>query len=666
MLLKSFAGAATHRSKRLPSTSYEHYNASSCSPPQRLPVPFGGPIPDASPPSSGTGPMNLQPNDPEVQIPAQLSSPARSTFAAKELSILHGNGRVDVNQYTNSDDGSPAPNRMPGPGMEIGDNILLHPVREVSVELPEALRMLNYSLSQSTNNSEEEDMEDLVRSEHEWWTAPSISATSSNGQLHPELGTSLYDTFRQPAVRANSPELLFLHFDKHTCGIMSMKDGPTENPWRTFIWPLALDSPALYHALSSMTVFHMSKRMPWLQVEGIKHLQKSVMFLNQGFSHDNIGEDAAIATTLVLAFSEAFDRHISSGKRHLQGARFLLCKAFTKRSFDRDSLQRLNFLYNVWVYLDVLARLTSDGDSDGSLDPTGWYVAPTREIDPLLGCAATLFPLIGRTASLVQRVRRSEKNSVGIIEDAMELKSHLEAWSTGEYYVQPEDTSSEVEHCITTAEAYRWVTLLYLHQAVPELHSPSAHDLAEKVMRLIASIPMDSRSCIVHIYPLLVAGCEAVGGEERNWVEARWKRMRDRMLIGNVDKAWEVVKEVWRRRDEFQNKRPAIVKLGSFCRVMEYQQPSAPDDIDEILLRDPETSVVDGNALQVPGWCVMTDSITGRPLIERAGRRSRDILQGPREGDLEFEVSVKGKLHWLGVMKQWGWEGATPQTSVPP
>jgi hypothetical protein len=105
-------------------------------------------------------------------------------------------------------------------------------------------------------------------------------------------------------------------------------------------------------------------------------------------------------------------------------------------------------------------------------------------------------------------------------------------------------------HCIYTAQAYRLATLLYLQQAVPEVESYPAHDLAQRIMSLIFAIPYSSGSCIVHIYPLLVAGCEALD-DERKLVCERWTNMCNRMWIGNVDKAWAVTKEVWQRRDMF-------------------------------------------------------------------------------------------------------------------
>ena len=43
-------------------------------------------------------------------------------------------------------------------------------------------------------------------------------------------------------------------------------------------------------------------------------------------------------------------------------------------------------------------------------------------------------------------------------------------------------TTWDLPLCIATAEAYKYSTLLYLHQAVPEIPSFSAHALAEKYL----------------------------------------------------------------------------------------------------------------------------------------------------------------------------------------
>lgn len=487
--------------------------------------------------------------------------------------------------------------------------------------------------------------------------APSMISSYSSDSRSSQGENFIYlqDIFKRPAVVAESPEILLSYFDKNTCGIMSIKDGPTENLWRTLIWPLARDSKALYHAISSMTAFHMSRQRPQLRVEGMEHMRRSIRYLAEGLSHGDIRQDAALGTTLVLAFSEAFDTHISTGIEHLRGARVLINQSLPKISslnVNSEGFQRLQFLYNVWVYLDVLAGLTSDADESSSTNPKMFYnplaSSSPSSVDPLLGCSATLFPLIGQAACLVQRVRKLEKNSVGIISAAMDLKVLLESWQAQEYYEPIEDPLSDVIHCITTAEAYRWATLLYLHQAVPELPSPDAHELADKVLRLIASIPANSRCCVVHIFPLVAAGCEAVGDEERNWVRERWEGMMNRMWIGNVEKAWQVVKEVWRQRDEFQAQQAPLITPS---------YPLSPSSSPRSNCGSPPTHSM------LP-WDAGFEPVSQRPLPQRAKRSSaEDILHEHRRGEWEYEVSIRGGLHWLGVMKQWRWEGTFPHPS---
>lgn len=495
---------------------------------------------------------------------------------------------------------------------------------------------------------EDDDIEEIIRespnTQEFWFSCPSpspsnASAHSSSSQSSYESVASGYDIPSRPYFGIDSAEMLLLHFDKNTCGIMSVKDGPTENPWRTLIWPLAKGSPALYYAIASMTAFHMSRDQPELRLKGIEHMHSSVNHLREAFEYGTIGNDAALATTLVLAFSEAFDQHTSSGTQHLRGAKGFVNQALVKYQTSGSSPEGKKmfiFLYNVWVYLDVLARLTSDGDDDNETIHAPVSHGPlerTNQIDPLLGCAATLFPLIGRVAGLVQRVRKVEKNSTSIIEQAREIKTQLEGWEAREdHYVKPEDPLLDVAHCINTAEAYRWATLLYLHQAVPELPSPTAHELAKKVMGFLATIPKSSGSCIVHIYPLLAAGCEAVGKKERDWVDNRWQDMCARMWIGNVEKAWEVVREVWDRRDRFEQEQQQSYCWGS--------------------------GAVSENSGMGPKRRAIIDSERW-PRPRRVTKRSSttDLVREFEEGKMEYEVTVRDKLHWVSVMKDRNWEG---------
>lgn len=513
----------------------------------------------------------------------------------------------------------------------------------------------------------EDDVEEIIRqpqmSDNEMWV-PLYNSQAQSGyssRIDSSMATrddSLYRLFRQPEVQAGSPEMLMLRFDRQTCGILSVKDGPTENPWRTLVWPLARDSTALYHAIASMTAFHHAKEKPALRVDGIEHMRRSIRSLASGI--EKMRTDTALATTLVLAFSESWDVHISTGIEHLRGARVLVNQALTKhtkRPLGGDDLARLKFLCNTWVYMDVIARLTSiDDDDDTDFDTilaplNGSYERQSTDIDPLMGCASTLFPLIGRAANLCRKVREMESNSIAIISQAVELKEQIEQWEPSTDLEDPEDPSCKIRDALQTAEAYRFATLLYLHQAVPEIPSLTNAQLAQEVLRRLATVPLSSRVVIVQIYPLLAAGCEAYDSEARRWVEDRWLAMSQRMWIGNIDKCLEVTREVWNRRDmaeaakeaaKLTQRRPMMMHSESSKRKFEEEQMEDMFSFSDML------NGTSGSGLKRPRNSFSMQSGPSQPKKNKP----EPIIE-----QMDLEMTVRGSLHWVGVMKEWGWEG---------
>lgn len=502
------------------------------------------------------------------------------------------------------------------------------------------------------------------------------SCSSPAAIVFPQRITYLYE---QPSLAQTSPEMLMLRFDRLTCGILSIKDGPNENPWRTLIWPMAQTSPALYHAISSMTAFHSSRDIPALRVAGHEHKSESVRNLLEGIEEGTMNLDTAIATTLALAFAEAWDQHISSGNDHIQGARAMINIALNQHkqsALTGLNLARLKFLCNAWVYLDVIARVTTaDDDTSDDYDklyclysePHSPQIGPSghagfgidfgmpidSELDPLMGCASTLFPLIGRTANLIRRVYRAESNSPPMISQAMELKLLLETWDPPAFIEPPEDPTCDVRHALQTAEAYRWATLLYLHQALPEIPERlTTSDMAKKVLVFLATVPLASRCVIIHIYPLFMAGCEADVEEDRQWIKERWTAMMNRMRIGIIEKCVEVMEEVWRRRDEYK-------RLPSRRNLIATSDLHSPKMNRPISTR--RGSSFNSIASASEGTMVWADKLrrmTARDLSQMDAasiscRGSRDAVNGST-GSLH---TVRGRLHWIGVMKDWGWEG---------
>ncbi|CAA9959975.1 c6 finger domain-containing protein [Pyrenophora teres f. maculata] len=489
-----------------------------------------------------------------------------------------------------------------------------------------------------TNDADDiEELERDSRNDQGSWVmrlpSPVSSNSSSSSSDSPQLKIPA-----QIHISYTSAESLTRRYDRETCGVLSLKDGPTENPWRTLIWPLSRDCPALFHAIASMTSFHLSKDTPTLRIQGIDHMRNAVHALAAGLQ--NMRVDAAISTTLVLAFAESWDQHISTGINHIKGAKILINQALIQHQhtpMQGEEWTRLKFLCNTWIYMDVLARLTSaDDDETYDVDSVQEKIYATGEtdttLDPLMGCAHTLFPIIGRVANLVRKVRRSDSNGPTIISQAVHLKSQLEGWTPPSFIEDPEDETTSPHDTIKTAVAYQYATLLYLYQAVPELGSQSPRALARKVLCDLATVAPSSRAIIVHIYPLMAAGCEATEQDEREWVKERWSLMSARMKLGIIERCLEVTKEVWNRRDAHEAER-----LNNQMNSMRSESFSSDATINHDFGTYPEDFGMDGEFhwQESPNWEPASISKTV---------------------SLDPDITVKSRLHWLGVMKDWNWE----------
>lgn len=522
---------------------------------------------------------------------------------------------------------------------------------------------------------------DMTDDTHIWpfsFTSPSSSKSSGSSEdsLAQWRGPVNY-MYQQPTFAPDSAEMLTFRFDKMTCGILSVMDGPNENPWRNLVWPLAQQSPALYHAIHAMTAFHSSTDVPALRVAGHEHKQASLRYIQEGIRDNSMAQQTAIATALALGFSESWDQHTASGNGHIKGAQVLVKQALSRHQVEPLTgvdLSRLKFLCNAWVYMDVIARLTSV-DSDESNDFDNLYVLNENtqqpdpcaagppgfgidfgmpidaRLDPLMGCASTLFPLIGRVANLVRKVCRSTTNSPAVITTANDLMVALETWDPPAFIEPPEDPTSHVQHTLQTAEAYRWATLLHLHQSVPELPGMSSAELANRVLTYLATVPLASRTVIVQIYPLMVAGCEASNMEDRQWVRDRWNAMGQRMKIGVIEKCALVTEEVWRRKDEYEAQPTTRRRLVATADL----QPARPRGVPL-----PREHVGDpGRFGMVFSWIDGIDDLGLhlRPGSGGPSERTRMNMPHSLRDNIDPAYTVRGHLHWVGVMWDWNWEG---------
>lgn len=77
------------------------------------------------------------------------------------------------------------------------------------------------------------------------------------------------------------------------------------------------------------------------------------------------------------------------------------------------------------------------------------------------------------------------------------------------------------------------------------------------------------------LWPLFAAACEAMTGEDREMAERAFEAVGKRQGMMNIERSWEIVKEVWRRADwadvvaGLSVERPGAASLAQGCGAKE-------------------------------------------------------------------------------------------------
>ncbi|ODQ78242.1 hypothetical protein BABINDRAFT_9465 [Babjeviella inositovora NRRL Y-12698] len=246
-----------------------------------------------------------------------------------------------------------------------------------------------------------------------------------------------------------------------------MKNNPTENPWRTLSLPLVQKYPVVYSAISPITCFHIARSDDDIRAAGMGHMRDAVIRSEEGLKEESPPADMALVTCLALAVSVCWNCHISTGITHLKGAKKKIRQVLSTLNRVRPvyTPKSVQFLLNCWMYFEVMALITSEGDNERL------FLQETTDTEG-------------------DRHRRT---------------------------AEVEDSAWDLPSCIALTGVYRYAMLLYLHQAAPELPSLLSHEPAEKMLTFLASIPTHTS----YLYPLFIASCEAAPGDEREWAQQR-------------------------------------------------------------------------------------------------------------------------------------------------
>lgn len=229
-------------------------------------------------------------------------------------------------------------------------------------------------------------------------------------------------------------------------------------------------------------------------------------------------------------------------------------------------------------FYDVIAALSfgtvplSSAPGRGSFSPlppldSRGAASPVGSVDTLLGMATTLWPVIHRLSNLVGvKDELDAATAEGQFSKCAVLRTELEATAAAiqvalkqwQPVLPPEvNTPSErarLQSILNNALAYRHSAFVYLYRTIyghsrahPLVQQHAHASLTHCIGTASGGGPMSAL-----LWPLFVAACEAVGPEDRDLARQTFRAIDRVQGMTNIERAWCIVQEVWRRADEVE------------------------------------------------------------------------------------------------------------------
>ncbi|KAK0706346.1 fungal-specific transcription factor domain-containing protein [Lasiosphaeria miniovina] len=424
-----------------------------------------------------------------------------------------------------------------------------------------------------------------------------VAIAPQSRSLHPDLamiapcpvGSPLFD-FCPPAFSEFSDRRSRRALVDHFCNVLShliVFREETGNPFQQLLLPLTRKDSPVTNAIYALASAH-------LECRGVENAEKSLYFHNQAIQgvaqliepNSTVNRNEILAAIMLLVYYEVLVQkgrsNIVAG--HLKGALTIMCT--NPEPSDPTSV----FLERAFRFYDVIAAL-SNGTPPLSAAPTPDCLLPLSplgasagsplcNVDALLGMATTLWPIIHRLSNLLSMktelqlavrtnaitpkiaVLRTEfETTAGAIEAALtrwepHLAPILKCAAGNSPTMRPTiglapTTRDRIHSIRNNALAYRHSAFVYLYRTiygcsrshnVVQMHTHLS--LVHCVETVCHAGPMGAL-----LWPLFVAACEAVSAEDRELADQAFSAVNQRQGMRNIERAWMIVREVWRRAD---------------------------------------------------------------------------------------------------------------------
>ncbi|PYI00920.1 hypothetical protein BO78DRAFT_434074 [Aspergillus sclerotiicarbonarius CBS 121057] len=331
--------------------------------------------------------------------------------------------------------------------------------------------------------------------------------------------------------------------------------------------PMTLESPALADALVAWSAGHLASQDSCYRSTALEARSNALRSLAMSLSsHDTASGEINTATSLILMTSEVCLGWHTKWYSHLIGAKNIIMSTHFSTSTDGspirgpDALKQSpegQWILRNFAYHDILGSVTL---GTKPLIPGSYLQGITDMVDTYLGVASGILVFISDISCL---------DPLGLVDDYMSLNECFNSTERDlRTWVCPPGTNLALT---SLAYVYRSSALIYLYRRALrglklqnvfsgtqpedlfcELHSKIQNEVST-VLQRTASIPPSGIVESALLFPLFMAGGEATDRAHMDMITLRLELMLGKRHFHNIQRALEVLQEVWKERNARQN-----------------------------------------------------------------------------------------------------------------
>ncbi|KAK0388180.1 hypothetical protein NLU13_4425 [Sarocladium strictum] len=449
----------------------------------------------------------------------------------------------------------------------------------------------------------DDDVEEVIRRES--FVTPHTSYNPSLALIAPVSIPSPHLEFCAPAFEEFSQRTNRRALVDHFCNVLSHLIVFREekgNPFQQLVLPLSQSSPAVMDAIYALASAH-------LEYRGVQNAEKSVYFHNQAIQGlarlieqgGDVNRNELLAAIMLLVYYEVLVQQGRSNivDGHLKGAMTIMSNSKTRTDPTTSFLERAFRFYDVITALSFGTAPLSAPPGSGALAPfppldSRGATSPVGSVDALLGMATSLWPIIHRLSNLrglkdqletaesrgdigkISSLRTEFESSASAIQVALKQwqpvlpPDSVLARDPNELTAEEGVERGRLQSILNNALAYRHSAFVYLYRTIhdyPRNHAMVQRHAHVSLTHCVGTVSNEGPMGAL-LWPLFVAACEATSLSDRDLARQAFVAIDRRQGMTNIDRAWNIVQEVWRRADQAE-RRQKDLSQGDMASILD-------------------------------------------------------------------------------------------------